>query len=542
MPNESSQAKREMVAECQAHYRGNSQVLAEIDKFQRTYRSEDAIKWYTKNSFLYRIINKALRTEDIFALYTFRYFIIDLCTRLEETASVININHQEKLRVYRGSNLHRDEVEKLRVGTLVATNGFLSTSTNLDVAEGFIYVDANTQISLSHSYERCRQRVIFEIEVDWGHPSDVIMADISGQSVIPDEKEILFSLGATFIITSIDYDANNYVWHIHMVSSSEMVELSQKYHRYIQNRLNDMKPVMLFGHILVEVTSDYIKAMTYFHRLLRTKTTSIEDYPNIYYQLGRIYRYIGKYNEALTYFRQAQILQRRRLPQSKLDYGRTLAALGTSYCELGDTERAIRLYKIVTNIYRGYLPYNHVERGFHLNRLAYAMWQEQRYEQALALLTRSLSFFNQYMPANHPGHSQALHYMGLVQYGLGQREQSIDYLKKAIQMRELSLAHDHPFIAQTCHQLSVILAEQGHERATALKYAKRAFYIRKKKLPRSHFEVKQSIEIFTRLCQEQIQANRQNTIVNGPRFFFLFFCIVIFSFFAVRSLYPPDQK
>ncbi len=47
MPNESSQAKREMLAECRAQYHGNKQVLAQIDDFQRTYRSEDAIYWYT---------------------------------------------------------------------------------------------------------------------------------------------------------------------------------------------------------------------------------------------------------------------------------------------------------------------------------------------------------------------------------------------------------------------------------------------------------------------------------------------------------------
>jgi hypothetical protein len=64
MSYKSSEAKDEMLSECRAYYRNNREELISIDKFERNYCSIDAIEWYTKSCFLYRIINKALRTED----------------------------------------------------------------------------------------------------------------------------------------------------------------------------------------------------------------------------------------------------------------------------------------------------------------------------------------------------------------------------------------------------------------------------------------------------------------------------------------------
>lgn len=61
------------------YYRDNICELQRINEFERCYKCEDAINWYTKNSFVYHLINKVLRTENIEQLYLFRYFIQDLC-------------------------------------------------------------------------------------------------------------------------------------------------------------------------------------------------------------------------------------------------------------------------------------------------------------------------------------------------------------------------------------------------------------------------------------------------------------------------------
>ncbi|CAF4553198.1 unnamed protein product [Didymodactylos carnosus] len=87
------EAKRIMISKCKDYYRGNKVVLEKIEDFRKTYRSDKVIEWYTKDSFVYRLINHAFRTEDIALWYLFRFYIIDLCKQLE---SVHRIQQQQQ--------------------------------------------------------------------------------------------------------------------------------------------------------------------------------------------------------------------------------------------------------------------------------------------------------------------------------------------------------------------------------------------------------------------------------------------------------------
>ncbi len=198
MDNKSSEAKRLMLNECRLYCRGNIGEMNLIDEFARTYQSTDAIKWYTRPCFLYRVVNKALRTEDVRALYIFRYFIVDMCKCLEKLSKDMISQHMTSFRVYRGSKLSRSEVEQLHIGTLIATKGFLSSSRNLDVAGLFLGIDPVTGMTISRSREDQRQFVLFEIDVNLIDSSDTIVGDVANTSSIQSENEIIFSLGKYF--------------------------------------------------------------------------------------------------------------------------------------------------------------------------------------------------------------------------------------------------------------------------------------------------------------------------------------------------------
>ena len=110
------------------------------------------------------------------ALYTFRYFISDLCRSLEA-------NHATQIsstKWYRGTIMNRDEVERYRVGNLVSTNGFLSSSRKLSVAQSFISWDLQTQSTPSQSRLDSQQYVLFEIDIEPSLVDSTLLADISG--------------------------------------------------------------------------------------------------------------------------------------------------------------------------------------------------------------------------------------------------------------------------------------------------------------------------------------------------------------------------
>ncbi|CAF4361934.1 unnamed protein product, partial [Rotaria sordida] len=162
-----------------------------------------AIRWYTKQTFVYRLVNKALRTEDYEAMIILRFFIVNLSENLQQEYEDCKKKQNKRSRVlilYRGLKLPFAEVYSLthNIGKTIATNGFLSTTRSKDVAYRF----AKKGIKRTDV-----ETVILEIEIDLKKLT-VPFIDIAQYSDHPNEQEILFDLGASFIIKSADYDTD----------------------------------------------------------------------------------------------------------------------------------------------------------------------------------------------------------------------------------------------------------------------------------------------------------------------------------------------
>ncbi|CAF4232341.1 unnamed protein product [Rotaria magnacalcarata] len=493
-----------MIFECRRNYPGCRSELNQIEEFGRSYCSNDAINWYTRDFFLYRTINRALRTEDILVLYTYRFFIIDMCKRLEELKESMTIRYPSSFHVYRGSKLSREEVEQLRAGDLVATNGFFSCSRSLEIAQAFIGIDPITGISPSEGREDRQQYAIFEININLTETPDIVVADVSDESVAPQENEILFSLGTTFAVQQVTYDDEHHVWHIELILSTEVNHINQQYKKFIRDKLQEYDATMFFGNCLGDILGDYHGAMRFFYRQLRIKPIDDECRPNTLYHLARIYRCIGLYSQAINYFRRAMLLQRRRLPQSGYDYAQTISGLAMLYSETGHTKQSLDLQTKAVNIYRTYLPEHHEAMAIVYNRLAYVCYQEQQYERAESLLSVALSVLKDKGPMNYTGYATSLDLMGTVKWTMGVKDEAVVYLTEALKMRESFLTEDHPLVARTCYTLAKLHAEMEKDHSTAMSYALRALRIREAKLTKNHRELILSSELVQQLTQKNI--------------------------------------
>ncbi len=129
-----------------------------ISEFDQYYQSTNAIFWYTRNYFLFRLLNQAFRTEDIDNIFKFRFFIVDLYQQLLNLHS--SQRFPSKLTVYRGQSIGLTELEHLKenIGQLISINTFLSTTTDPQVASIFAGDGTNHP-----SYERS---VLFEMTID----------------------------------------------------------------------------------------------------------------------------------------------------------------------------------------------------------------------------------------------------------------------------------------------------------------------------------------------------------------------------------------
>ena len=89
MPSASSNnPQKDFIEEAKRLYNTDKPGPSQIDQFSREYQSQDAIKWYTRDSFVYRLVNKALRTRDICLIFKFRFIIQDIYKQLKDQQQV----------------------------------------------------------------------------------------------------------------------------------------------------------------------------------------------------------------------------------------------------------------------------------------------------------------------------------------------------------------------------------------------------------------------------------------------------------------------
>jgi hypothetical protein len=80
--------KENLIEQCQSEYKNNLPVLRKIDDFRQSFKPDDVFRWYTNDSFMYRLLNKVFRTRNIDLISRFQYFIILLFKKVESLSCI----------------------------------------------------------------------------------------------------------------------------------------------------------------------------------------------------------------------------------------------------------------------------------------------------------------------------------------------------------------------------------------------------------------------------------------------------------------------
>jgi hypothetical protein len=127
----------EMVNFCRFQYAKNPFELKWISEFERNYIAHSPVWWYSLDTCLHKMLNKALRTQEIETMYALRFFIRHLHTQLVQLSKQFSVDRS--IHLYRGQGMFTDEFEKLKAnsGGLFSISNFLSTSTDKEAAREF---------------------------------------------------------------------------------------------------------------------------------------------------------------------------------------------------------------------------------------------------------------------------------------------------------------------------------------------------------------------------------------------------------------------
>lgn len=131
-PNEND--KNELISLYKQEYAFNPIELKNVYDFEKNYSPENILWWYTRESFFYKTLNKALRTQNIHMIYLLRSYINDIYHKLQEKQS------NTQLKVYRCQLMSKDELNYLlkHVGQFISINSFFSTSIERHVASFYM--------------------------------------------------------------------------------------------------------------------------------------------------------------------------------------------------------------------------------------------------------------------------------------------------------------------------------------------------------------------------------------------------------------------
>ena len=428
--------RKELIDICKMNYKGNKQEMKIIDEFEKNYKSDKAIWWYTREACFYRMMNKALRVQDYDMLFALRFFITDIARQLknENETFIRTSDSRNIIRVYRGQAIGIDELELMKnsVGEFLSMNSFLSTSLHRSTAIDFARLASTTDGN---------QAVLFEIEID-PRSKTTAFADIRKMSYYKNEGEVLIMLGALFRIENVVEDKKSGMWVARVTLASEDdYELKETF-AYMREKIGDETHLDSLGKILMQM-GEYRQAQKCYERMANEHQLGFGDA-----QLGAgwAHRRCEEYDKSLQYLEQALEIQKQILGESDVKVGHTYRQIG----------------------------------AVHVG--------EKHFEDALVCLKRSLEILEKASKIDSTSLANTYHTVAITYQEMKKTDLALLYYNKTLELQQATLPSQHHDIALTYNNLGCFYRDIG-KYTEALKYYEKSLDISRKILPPTHEDI-----------------------------------------------------
>ncbi|CAF2713672.1 unnamed protein product [Rotaria sp. Silwood2] len=482
--------KNELIKLCKKFYENNPTELSLVKEFEKNYSSDRALWWYTRDSFIYRLLNKALRIQNIDLLFLFRFFICDVEKQLKSCQC------SSSTRVYRGQLMSIDELNQLKMslGEYISINSFFSTSLNRQQAIQFLN---------EYNYSHNLQKVLFEIDANPHLDRLKPFANITSKSFYSHEQEILFMFSSIFRLTNIKQEQNG-LWIIQMVLSNHNDENMKKLFDNIKNEysgINDQTSLLSFGNILYQM-GKYDLAEKYFHRLLKDLPNNHDDISKCYYSLGVLALIKDNYDLSLNWHEKSL----KNLKPSDSHLADNYHCIGCIYQKKECFKNALEFYNKALNIWYNTFGDNNYQIADCLSNMGCLYEKEQNYSKALESHKKALSIRKKYLPKDHPDFGASYNNIGNVHFCLQEYDLALENYEYALKIKTKSLPSKHSSLASTLENIGLVY-EQKKTYKKALEYYEKAADIFRETFSSNHshvIDIEQSIKRIKSIVGSQI--------------------------------------
>lgn len=496
-----TESKQEMINFCRAEYSDNSVELLVVNEFSTSYVKQKAIWWYSRSSFLYRLLNKALRVQDIDVLYNQRYYIRHLHEELDRQYRHWRIEQPfiESLTLYRGLNIALDEFEKLKnkTGGFLLVTSFMSTST-----------DRNVALAFTGTKTAEKTRVLLELQVDVGS-CKTVFADIHEQSYFKAEAEWLFSMGTVFQVISVVEDSASF-WIVKLKLTGEDDLKLRALSEHMRKDIMVSNPLISFVNLMTTMGS-YRKAESLCLLMLQQPqiVDNFRELALVRRSLGYCCDKMGEKCNAIVHYEKALEILRQQSPETDPSLGYIYNKLSNVYRSTGEYEKVLNLSIKALNIALLSPQPDQNEIIASYSSIGQLYCTEKRDEDALDMYDKVLERQNELLPANHPDIAQTFNDISQVYDLQHEWDKSIEYLNKSLEIRVKSLQPNHPSLATTYHNLSFAFFCQKNLKVAA-ENARIAYKISSTALPHGHPDAKKDWDWLVEVTGYYRKAQKQN--------------------------------
>ncbi|CAF1414275.1 unnamed protein product [Adineta steineri] len=463
--------------------RTNSGLTTNIDQFENEYHSQSAIWWYTSSSFIYSMLNYALRSMEGDIIINMGFFIHDLHQQIQQLhQQQLSSYHNKPFIVYRGQGLSKANFEKLQKtnGALLSFNNFLSTSTRKNISLVF----AN---SASDSVDMIG--ILFKMLID-PRVKSVPFASIKQTSYYNEEEEILFSMHTVFRVGAIkQVDNENQLYQVELELTSDDDQQLRLLTDRIREEVGDSTGWRRLGNLLLKI-GQLDKAEELYNVLL--EQTSDEDEKATYYnQLGFINSNQKDYEKAIWYFKQGLEIQQKTLYSNHPLLATLYNNIGLVYYNMGEYSKALSYYEKALEIRQKTLPANHSSLASSYNNIGSVYNRMGKYSKAISFYEKSLEIQQNTLPSNHPYLAISHNNTGSVYYNMGEYSKALSSHEQALEIQKKTLPSYHPSLATSYNSIGLAYNKMV-EYSKALSSHGKAFEICQKTLRSNHPHFAQS--------------------------------------------------
>ena len=383
------ETKNDMLIFCRQIYATNPEILNLLDEFEEHFLPELSIYWYMRESFLYKMLNKALWIPQPDVLYKLRYFLRHLHQQIVTQSSLQQRKGRTSTIVYRGQNMSVDQIEKLKqnVGGFLSFNNFLSTSLQRHVATSFL---CGSDLG-----------VLFEMKIDATiekYPFANI-EHLSFQQGKLGEREILFSTGTVFRIVEIV--KSNDFYHVHLILSNDTDEQLSRYTKRTREKTHSTHSFLSLLKLMHELSQyntieRFLKILDEEKSFLRNSTLL----GSIHHAFGLIYLSRGETKQALDSFRKSLSLYLTILPADHPKLSPTYSNIGSVHLARSDYDTALTFSQLAFDCESNSKNPDKSAMITYTSNIATILYQQKKYNDALIYHKRALQLQKEYFGEN----------------------------------------------------------------------------------------------------------------------------------------------